>query len=117
MLTLFTRHWGGWVDSAFENDFNADTITIIICNRQRSGYFSLKEDDEGLYLDNLQLSSSIQGRGIGTEILQNILHRNQQKQIRLTTFLDNPAVHLYQRLGFEITKLDGATVYMEKRSS
>ncbi|MGL5943194.1 MAG: GNAT family N-acetyltransferase [Waterburya sp.] len=113
-FALFSRHWGGWVSSAFRHDFNADETTMILCNAQTIGYYSLKENCEGVYLQNLQLSSVVQGKGIGTEVLKNILNSNKLKSIRLTTFLDNPAIHLYQRLGFIITKHNGATVNMTR---
>lgn len=87
---------------------------MILCNGQKIGYYSLNENCEGLYINNLQLSPVVQGKGIGTEVLKNILNSNGLKNIRLTTFLDNPAIHLYQRLGFTITKRNGATVNMTR---
>lgn len=114
MFDLFCRHWGGWVSSAFRDDFNVDATTMILCGKRRIGYYSLKDEEEGLYLDNLQLSPLVQGKGIGTDILKTILHCNKYKQIRLTTFSDNQAFYLYQKLGFVVTGSDGAMVYMKK---
>lgn len=114
MYDLFCRHWGGWTASAFRDDFDLDATTIIVHNTSRVGYFSLKKNKQGLYLDNLQLSRSIQGRGLGTRILQDILARHQFEQINLTTFIDNPAIYLYQKLGFVMTDSEGATIYMSK---
>ncbi len=54
MFELFSRHWGGWVASSFRNDFNVDETTIILCNTWRIGYYSIKENDEEIYLGNLQ---------------------------------------------------------------
>ncbi|MEM9908317.1 MAG: GNAT family N-acetyltransferase [Cyanobacteria bacterium P01_D01_bin.44] len=112
MFDLFTRHWGGWVSSAFRNDFNAKNTEIITLDGQRVGYFSLKENDNEFHLDNIQLSPNLHGKGIGTAILENILHNKASKPILLTTFLDNPAIRLYERLGFTVTDQDGETVHM-----
>lgn len=112
MFTLITRHWGGWIPSMFRQDFSVEATTIVIASGQRMGYYSVKEDEESLYLENIQLSSSVRGRGIGTAILQSIFRENASKPIRLTTFTDNPAMRLYERLGFVVTQCEGATVHM-----
>ena len=114
MYDLFCRHWGGWVASAYRDDFDLDATTIIIHNSSRVGYFSLKKNKQELYLDNLQLSRSIQGRGLGTRILRDIFARHQFEQISLTTFLDNPAIHLYRKLDFTITDREGLIIHMTK---
>ena len=117
MYDLFCRHWGGWVASAFRKDFDVDSTTIIIHNLSRVGYFSLKRNEQRLYLDNLQLSKSFQGQGLGTIILKTILNNNESRQIDLTTFSDNLAVNLYKRFGFVIVDREGFTVHMTKYPS
>ena len=114
MSDLFCRHWGGWIASAFRKGFDVETVTIVIVNRRRAGYFSKKRNQECLYIDNIQLSSSIQGRGIGTAILERMLREHRSEMICLTTFSDNPAKHLYERLGFTVTERKGATIRMTK---
>ena len=115
MLELFSRHWGGWEPSVFRKDFHSENITIVVIAGCEVGFFSLKETDSGLYLENIQLSSSVQGQGIGTAILKNLLQNNASKLMQLTTFTDNPAIHLYERLGFEVMEREGETVRMLKQ--
>lgn len=117
MLELFSRHWGGWEPSTFRKDFRAENITIVAIAGRNVGFFSLKETDSGLYIENIQLSPSIQGRGIGTAILKSILSNNASHTVRLITFTDNPAMHLYNRLGFEVTRREGETVFMTTKLS
>ena len=112
MFGLFSRHWGGWEPSVFRRDFNAKNVTVIAIAQHNVGFFSLKTAEEELYLENIQLSPSFQGQGIGTAVLQNILQSNPRKPIRLTTFSDNPVMRLYQKLGFEITEQERETVRM-----
>jgi len=73
MYDLFCRHWGGRSASAYRENFDVDSTTIIIHNSSRVDYFSLKRNKAELYLDNLQLSRSIQGQGFGTRILKKYL--------------------------------------------
>ena len=112
MFELFSRHWGGWKPDAFRQDFCPANITIVTIEGRDVGYFSLKETETGLYLENIQLLPSFQGKGVGTIILKRILQDNVSKPIELTTFTDNPAIRLYKRLGFDVTGREGETVRM-----
>ncbi|MGB3672581.1 MAG: GNAT family N-acetyltransferase [Phormidesmis sp.] len=114
MFELFSRHWGGWKPDAFRQDFCAANTTIVTMEGRDIGYFSLKKTDAGLYLENIQLSPSVQGQGIGTVILKRILQNHASEPIDLTTFTDNRAMHLYERLGFEVTGREGETIRMLK---
>lgn len=112
MFDLFSRHWGGWNPNAFREDFHAEDTTIVAISDRDVGFFSLRETDSELHLENIQLAPSVQGRGIGTAILERILQSNTSKPIQLITFTDNPAISLYKRLGFEVTEREQATVHM-----
>ena len=112
MFELFSRHWGGWKPDAFRQDFCPANTTILTVEGRDVGYFSLKETEVGLYLENIQLLPDVQGQGIGTVILKRILQDNVSKPIELTTFTDNLAMRLYKRLGFEVTECEGETVHM-----
>ena len=114
MLTLFSRHWGGWIDSAFREGFHAEETTIIRVDGCDVGYFSLKDTAEYLHLSNIQLSPAVQRQGIGSSVIKEVL-RDATKEVRLTTFSDNPAMRLYKRLGFEVRSCDGETVHMVKQ--
>lgn len=92
MFELFSRHWGGWNPDAFRQDFCAANTTIVIIEGRDIGYFSLKETEVGLYLENVQLLPSVQGQGIGTVILKRI----------------------DERLGFEVVGREGETIRMLK---
>jgi len=74
------------------------------------GYFSHVTNKDSLYIDNIQLAPEFQGRGIGTELLTDFLTQNQHTLIRLTTFVDNPAKRLYEKLGFSMVVRNGSTI-------
>ena len=112
MLELFTLHWGGWEPSKFREGFDVNTVSIILVAGRRAGYFSIKTRPDGLYVDNIQLSRPLRGRGIGTSILMHLIAENPLAGIHLTTFSDNPAKRLYERLGFVIRECDGMTIHM-----
>ncbi|WP_144053598.1 GNAT family N-acetyltransferase [Methylotuvimicrobium buryatense] len=114
MFDLFCRHWGGWASGEFRKSFNPDHISMVVMHGRRVGYLSVKRDDCGVYIENIQLSPFLHGRGIGTEILEQLLNRHCEEAIRLTTFSDNPARRLYERLGFIVTEREEATLRMAR---
>ena len=112
MLELFTRHWGGWVSAKFREGFAVNVVSIVVIRGRRAGYLSVNNRQDGLYLDNIQLSPTIRGQGIGTSILKQLQADNTSTSIHLTTFVDNPAKHLYERLGFVAVDKRGTTIKM-----
>jgi Acetyltransferases, including N-acetylases of ribosomal proteins len=75
------------------------------------------------------VGDSYRGKGVGTELLTNLTHLAKDKfkieLLHLQVYSENPAIHLYQRLGFKefgrqthwIREIDGTytgRVFMEK---
>jgi ribosomal protein S18 acetylase RimI-like enzyme len=114
MGELFRRHWGGWIAAEFRKGFVAENISMVIIAGKRAGFLSVAKEPAALYIDNIQLSPAWQGRGIGTALLKRLLAEHSGVSIRLTTFEDNPAKRLYERLGFVVLESKGMTVKMEK---
>ena len=114
MAGLFTRHWGGWVPAKFREEFVVDAVSIIVVGGRRAGYLSVKRRQEGPYIDNIQLSPPLHGRGIGTSILAQLLADHPGESVVLTTFSDNPAKRLYERLGFRVAGREGNTLRMAR---
>ncbi|WP_240502443.1 GNAT family N-acetyltransferase [Methylocaldum sp. 14B] len=115
MHDLFYKHWGGWVSTEFRNGFVVENITMVIIAGKRAGYLSVIKEPTSIYIDNIQLSPARQGQGIGTKLLNRLLATYSKVSIRLTTFEDNPAKRLYERMGFVVVERNGMTVKMEKQ--
>jgi ribosomal protein S18 acetylase RimI-like enzyme len=116
MYDLLCKHWGGWVDSAYKKGFVVDNIEIVLGDNKPVGYLSCKKEKDYIYIDNIQISSSFQGQGIGTSILKSLLDKHSKCLVQLTTFENNPAKRLYERLGFIIFEKDGFTIKMERKA-
>lgn len=113
MYDLFCRHWGGWVDSEFRKGFIADNIELVVIDDKCIGYLSHKMDGDCAYIDNIQITPEYQGQGLGTKVLTDFLRKHQDTLVRLTTFEDNPATRLYERLSFRVYNKNGLTIKME----
>ena len=83
----------------------------MIGNR-RYGFISIRNEQDHQYLEDIHLSKSMRGRGIGSDILQEIMKKCPKPALELTTFIDNPALSLYKRLGFRIKKRNKGTLLM-----
>ena len=64
----------------------------------------------------LAVRPEVRGGGIGTELLRRLLRRADQSHARvsLSMSVQNPAVRLYERLGFVAVAVDGASMTMSR---
>ena len=115
MYHLFCRHWGGWVQSEFRKGFVCENIRIILSSQKPIGYICQKDDGNSVYLDNIQLLPQYQNQGIGTRVLNDFMAEYPKSTtFRLTTFEDNPAKKLYERLGFRVIERKKNGMIMER---
>jgi ribosomal protein S18 acetylase RimI-like enzyme len=114
MYDLFCKHWGGWVPAEFRKGFVVGDISLVIIAGKRAGYLNITREPTFIYIDNIQLSPAWQNQGIGTSLLNRLLDAHSRFSIRLTTFEDNPAKRLYERMGFVVLERNGMTIKMEK---
>lgn len=107
--------WGNWDENVqqeyFENFINTygKNLYIIELNGIDIGFYNDELLDDFTYeIGNICIIEEYQGKGIGTQILNNILDKNKEKNIKIQCFKQNPVRNLYKRLGFV---LDGETKY------
>ncbi len=103
----------------YSDELKASETYILRYKGKRFGFFEYEIKSDGLYVWNIQLSKILQGKGLGTSILNIIEKKAAEKKIKklvLFLFAKNPAMNLYKRHGFKITKEYSETsrVCMEK---
>lgn len=102
-------------DACYERNSRCDENTIILeSGNSRIGYFVVIRSSENLFLDQIHLLPEFQGKGIGQQIVKNILIEAEQEKlpIELVVLKVNPAKKLYEKLGFHITRSDEFRHYM-----
>jgi len=118
MFPYYKKHKLFWDSRIYKKEFDPKFVKIIESNHKRIGFSKLIFKDNYGYLSDLQLSASMQGQGIGTRILKIIEKYVLKKgylQIKLRVFTDNPALKLYERIGYKIIEKDGEFYVMRKR--
>jgi ribosomal protein S18 acetylase RimI-like enzyme len=103
---LFDRQWG-------ELDSYA-----LVTNNSRVGLLCINHDEDAYYIRELQIASPWQRQGLGAAAIRFTVDTAQQAGIhllRLRVFCINPAIALYQRMGFRILKTEEGLHTMERR--
>ncbi len=99
------KTWG-WDDVAQQefhrNAFRSEKIQIISHDEVDAGFLVVEEREEEIRLNEINLLKRFQGNGIGSEIIRAIQRdaARHGKRIWLQVLKVNPAIRLYERLGF-----------------
>jgi ribosomal protein S18 acetylase RimI-like enzyme len=103
---LFDRQWG-----------ELDSYALII-NACPVGLLCINHNEHAYYIRELQIEPHWQRQGLGEAAIRHVVDIARRAGIpllRLRVFGINPAVALYERVGFRICKTEGHTHYMERR--
>jgi ribosomal protein S18 acetylase RimI-like enzyme len=108
MRDVIEKTWGwneGWQRLDFEKRFGQCEVTIVEALGRDAGGLWLEPSPTLLYIANIQVLSHLQGRGIGTAVLQGLIAKAAAQPIalELSVLQANPrARRLYERLGFTV---------------
>lgn len=100
----------------YKTKFPGARFQVIIYNKKDAGRFYTCESENEIRLLDITILPEFTGQGIGTNLLHRLIQRSNkvQKKISLHVIASNPALKLYQRLGFVQIKKDGFRYYMER---
>jgi GNAT superfamily N-acetyltransferase len=102
-------------ESSFRQRWIVSEVRIIRCDGANVGWFQSRMQDDTLFLVQLFVETPFQRQGIGTEALKSLMGEAKQAGIPMTLGVvkSNPAVRLYERLGFKTTHEDDRKFYMK----
>jgi ribosomal protein S18 acetylase RimI-like enzyme len=108
----------GWDQTREERNFagffKVEEVEIIIADGQDVGWIQEQVDDQSINLGSFYVQPAMQGRGIGTKVLDILLTRaaDGSRAMTLAVVKINPARHFYEKRGFRITHEDQHKLYM-----
>jgi ribosomal protein S18 acetylase RimI-like enzyme len=118
MKSYVEATWG-WDEEAqvafFDDHFDPSRSQIVLCEDESIGVLAVEERADEIYLTEIKLLPSWQGRGIGSEIVRSLLDRSAAigKPVTLRVLKSNPrAARLYETLGFVPFRAIETHVYM-----
>lgn len=114
MYELVCKHRGGWNPADCRNGFDVETVSNIMVDGVRVGFLNVKDKGDYLHIENIQLYARYRNKGIGQQVLEELLSRNTDRTFRLMVFEGNPAVKLYEKLGFKADGQKYGSIIMSK---
>jgi len=102
--------------SHYSTTYNNMDFKIILRHKNPIGRLYLWETENQIRIVDITLLPEFTGKGIGTRILNTLIKQSEQsgKKLNLHVEYYNPALRLYQRLGFKKTDNKGGYFYMER---
>jgi len=104
---VVTRQFGGWdlaqQDRFFDDGWDAAAFEIVEVDGEAVGYVQIADDPEALKVKNIVLAPQFQNRGIGTNLMRDVIERARaaNKPVWLGVLFENHRARaLYERLGF-----------------
>ena len=104
-------------EADYKKKFPGAFFEIMLFKNKPAGRLYTNETANEIQLIDISLLPEYRGNGIGTVILSGLIKRSEDKQIPVTLHVlpDNPALKLYQRMGFKHIRDDGQHWFMERR--
>ncbi|WP_327696693.1 GNAT family N-acetyltransferase [Streptomyces sp. NBC_00459] len=102
------------VRQRFRDGFGAAHTWVIEVGGEFAGCVALRPADNALWLEHFYLDPRLQGAGIGSGILRELLERcdSEGTLVRLNVLQGSPARRLYERHGFTVESEDPVDVFM-----
>lgn len=93
-----------WNPTLFRSNFVARDYQVVKHQDKIIGFIKVVASPTDIYLGEIQITRNYQNRGIGTNILENLIAKakRNQKRLWLRVIKGNPAEKLYMRLGFTV---------------
>ena len=111
-ISQYVEAWGQPDDAGLLACVDETPVGAVWVRRIRA-YGFVNDDTPEL---SIALLPDYRGLGIGTKLMNELFTRLQNRStgLSLSVSTENPALHLYQRLGFEIVKDEGNSVTMKR---
>jgi ribosomal protein S18 acetylase RimI-like enzyme len=102
--------------ASFRRQWELTEVRIITREGVDVGWLQTRMQDETLFLAQLFVAASVQRQGIGTEVMRQLIAEanRARRAVTLGVVKINPALRLYERLGFCITHADERKFYMRR---
>ncbi len=95
----------------YQDQFKKAEFLLVLMKKQAIGRLYVDRRKDEIRLIDIALLPAYRGQGIGRQLMEGVLAEGTKagKPVRIHVEHNNPAMHLYTRLGFE--KIDDTGVY------
>jgi ribosomal protein S18 acetylase RimI-like enzyme len=102
--------------ASFRERWVAGEVRIIVGAGADIGWLQAAPEGDALFLKQLFVDTPLRRRGIGTAVVRRLMDeaRRAGRSMTLGVVKTNPALRLYERLGFRTTHQDERKFYMRR---
>ncbi|WP_245884662.1 GNAT family N-acetyltransferase [Glaciihabitans tibetensis] len=106
------------VRQRFLDAFDPARTSVILVNGSDVGLIAVRSEDDAHWIEHFYLQSSIQGLGVGSEVLRSMIDAHGDgRPFRLNVLQGSPARRLYERHGFVFEHADPVGVFLVRDPS
>ncbi len=104
------------VRQRLRDGFDPACTWVIEADGAFSGCVALRPDEDAHWLEHFYLAPHLQGEGIGSAVLRQLLDRCDRRgvRVRLNVLQGSPARRLYERHGFSVETEDPVDIFMRR---
>jgi len=102
-------------DADYKKTFIGAIHRIIQLDGEDIGRLIVNRRDDLMHIIDISIATAFQGRGIGSDILKSLINEAHggKVPVELSVESGNPAINLYQSLGFKQQRVAGNHIYMK----
>jgi ribosomal protein S18 acetylase RimI-like enzyme len=101
----------------YQKTYPDATHEIILSHNRATGHFHVARLEEEIRIVDIALHPRDRNRGIGSDLLRKLISEASQAGKLLTVYVENfnPALRLFERLGFSPGEEQGIHILMQRR--
>ena len=104
--------------TSFQQQWEPAQVQIITLTGRDVGWLQTMTAKDALFLAQLFVEPPVQRQGVGTEVMRRVIGEASRngRAVELAVVKINPALRLYERLGFHVTHEDEHKFYMRREA-
>jgi len=103
-------------DSWYHENYRGATFDVVVVDGEAAGRLYVHRGDREIRIVDIALLPEYRGTGIGTALLRDLLAEADADGKSVTIHVErlNPALRLYERLGFAVAADKGVYLFLER---
>jgi ribosomal protein S18 acetylase RimI-like enzyme len=104
-------------DAWWRENYAGATFDVIVVDGEPAGRLYVHRGPSEIRIVDIALLPDHRGRGIGTSLLRDLLAEGDAGEKSVTIHVErmNPALRLYERLGFAVAEDKGVYLFLERK--
>jgi ribosomal protein S18 acetylase RimI-like enzyme len=112
----FLRHQFDAQDAWWRENYGGASFDVILVEGESAGRLYVHRGPSEIRIVDIALLPEHRGNGVGTRLLEDLLAEGDGTRKTVTIHVErmNPALRLYERLGFSVAEDKGVYLFLER---